>query len=262
METSSVPRTSGVYVITCTVNGKIYIGSSVNLFKRWNKHRTELRCNCHHNKHLQNAWNKYGEHSFTFAVLEECNKELNVEREQHWLDILNPFEERGYNIGSRANAPTSGKSLAANTRAKISIANTGKRRTPEARARMSAAAQKRELTPDHRAKISLTLKNKKRPSDYYVRLSSLRKNRSHSPETRVKIGNASRGRKHTVESCAKISQMQSRRYIVISPEGYSFEVCGLKQFCRANGLSSGSMSEVASGKRRQYKGWKCRRIEL
>lgn len=90
----------GVYKITCLANNKIYIGSSSNILKRWSNHRYELRHDTHSNRYLQNAWNKYGEDSFKFEVVELCNPSYRFELEQKYLDKLQPFAEinNGFNI--------------------------------------------------------------------------------------------------------------------------------------------------------------------
>ena len=60
----------GIYQIKNLVNGKIYIGSSVDLKRRRKHHFVDLRRNVHHCKYLQRAWNKYGETKFKFEILE------------------------------------------------------------------------------------------------------------------------------------------------------------------------------------------------
>lgn len=84
-------RNVGIYLITCKTSNKRYVGSSNNIKRRWQKHVAELkRCN-HDNRYLQNTWNKYGEESFEFAVLEVVEDELQLAiREQHWIDTLHP----------------------------------------------------------------------------------------------------------------------------------------------------------------------------
>ena len=68
----------GVYRIVNTINGKIYIGSSVVcLYKRAHTHRNYLRADKHCNRYLQNSWNKYGEHNFVFDIIGEITKLLN-----------------------------------------------------------------------------------------------------------------------------------------------------------------------------------------
>lgn len=63
----------GIYAIRNTINGKLYFGSSNHCYLRWNHHRTQLRNNKHCNKHLQKAWNKYGESNFRFYCTEFRN---------------------------------------------------------------------------------------------------------------------------------------------------------------------------------------------
>lgn len=82
----------GVYKITNVVNGKFYIGSSKDIKDRWNSHRSDLNGNTrHHSKSLQDDWEKYGESSFRFEILEKCDKEpisTRINLEQKYLDEL------------------------------------------------------------------------------------------------------------------------------------------------------------------------------
>jgi|694.fasta_scaffold145206_3 group I intron endonuclease len=78
----------GIYTITNKLNNKCYLGSSTNIQRRWQQHRTELKHNKHNNKKLQNAYNKYGKHNFIYKVIEECSKENLIQREQYYLDNI------------------------------------------------------------------------------------------------------------------------------------------------------------------------------
>lgn len=94
---------TGVYKITNTITNKFYIGSTSESFiKRWNHHINSLRRNTHKNKHLQNAFNKYGEQSFKFEIVETCSKELCLIREQVYLNTCNT--DNSYNINPLATA--------------------------------------------------------------------------------------------------------------------------------------------------------------
>jgi group I intron endonuclease len=77
----------GIYQITHTESGKKYIGSAKNIRVHWLGHKSDLRLNVHHSPSLQNAYNKYGPDAFTFEILEECNEDDLISREQMYLDI-------------------------------------------------------------------------------------------------------------------------------------------------------------------------------
>jgi group I intron endonuclease len=81
---------TGIYSITCNPTEKVYIGSSVQIYRRWSQHRTKLRKGNHTSPHLQKAWTKHGESAFEFKVVEECELEKLIEREQYYIDTLNP----------------------------------------------------------------------------------------------------------------------------------------------------------------------------
>ena len=78
-----------VYIITCEKDGRFYIGASTNPHKRKLEHFNHLRKNKHHNRFLQRAFNKYGEDSFNYTVLEEFQEEeLMWKREEELLEGL------------------------------------------------------------------------------------------------------------------------------------------------------------------------------
>ena len=64
---------SGIYRIVNKVNGKYYIGSSIDIEKRYKRHINELRQGKHHSILLQRAYNKYGEVEFELEILEIIN---------------------------------------------------------------------------------------------------------------------------------------------------------------------------------------------
>lgn len=93
---------SGVYKITNTIHGKFYIGSSKDIDNRFEEHKQKLRTNKHVNPILQHSWNYHGESNFTFAVIEECEPDKCLEREQYYLDTFQPYKGTGYNINTKA----------------------------------------------------------------------------------------------------------------------------------------------------------------
>ncbi|HZT58016.1 MAG TPA: GIY-YIG nuclease family protein [Pyrinomonadaceae bacterium] len=100
------PRPMGVYQVRNTVNGKLLVGSSVNLPAIINRHRSELRAGGHRNRVLQKEWHEFGPEAFEFEILDtlaphdspayDPSEDLRA-LEEMWLDKLSPFGERGYN---------------------------------------------------------------------------------------------------------------------------------------------------------------------
>ncbi len=100
------PAGSGVYQIRCIPTGKIYVGSAVNLRKRWAEHRRSLKRGSHGNRYLQFAWNKYGEEHFEFSVLEFVDVSYLLEAEQQWIDSTGCVDkEIGFNIAPKVDGP-------------------------------------------------------------------------------------------------------------------------------------------------------------
>lgn len=136
----TIPPSPGIYKVTCLPTGKVYIGSTTDIRKRWLWHRSDLRAGKHHNRHLQNAWNKHGEAAFMFEILEMVMfVEYLHEREQYWLDHFQAHNpQKGFNFGKVARAPWLGRSHSTETRQKLS-ARSKANVTDEQIARITAA---------------------------------------------------------------------------------------------------------------------------
>ena len=90
----------GIYKIVCLGNNKIYIGKSVDIESRFKKHLSDLRLNKHHSIYLQNSYNKYGENSLVFDIVEECDDNISQEesslKEIKYIEEFNSFKD-GFN---------------------------------------------------------------------------------------------------------------------------------------------------------------------
>lgn len=96
----------GVYQIKNISNGKIFIGSSLDLIAIWNRQKMQLKFGNHPNTALQQEWKEYGEENFAYEILSELKqddaKEINYPRElkaleEIYLEELAPYAEKGYN---------------------------------------------------------------------------------------------------------------------------------------------------------------------
>lgn len=69
-------KVSGIYIITNKINEKVYIGESLDIYRRWHEeHIPQLRKKRHYNRKLQNDFNKYGEENFCFEILERYSED-------------------------------------------------------------------------------------------------------------------------------------------------------------------------------------------
>jgi group I intron endonuclease len=83
----------GVYRLTCNKNGKIYIGSSVNLSRRFSHYysnKTMLNKLKVSKSFIYSALLKHGHVNFSLEILEYCEKDVLIEREQYYMDLLKP----------------------------------------------------------------------------------------------------------------------------------------------------------------------------
>ena len=87
---------SGIYKITNKVNGKCYIGQSINIKKRLSQHKSQTYRNIHINKILYQAIKKYGIENFTFDIIEKCETNSLDDREKYWIEYYDSYNN-GYN---------------------------------------------------------------------------------------------------------------------------------------------------------------------
>ena len=111
-EYKNTPRPMGIFQIRNKANGKVLIGSSVNLPGALNRFRAELKLGSCRNMLLQREWEVFGPESFEFSELElleppagqpdyDPAEDLRV-LESLWFEELSPFGENGYNKPPKA----------------------------------------------------------------------------------------------------------------------------------------------------------------
>lgn len=162
---------TAIYCIENTVNHKKYVGLTKDVSERWRHHKHDLRRGTHVNKHLQSAWNKYGENAFKFYILEEVPEADLREAEIAWIKKLDAFHS-GYNKTAGGDGQRE-RFLTDAERKHLSEINLGERnpnyglkRSAETKRKMSDAMKGKQHGPmseAHRQAISRGNKGKPRP---------------------------------------------------------------------------------------------------
>lgn len=181
---------SAVYKIVNTVSGKLYVGYTTDFRRRMSQHLFRLREGKHHSKHLQAAFDKYGEGAFKFLLIEEVERAQAVEREQFWIDTLGTCNPTvGYNkakVGHNPGCP-----------------HTVRAKTLMSEQRRGRPATERQIAANR--KIADSKRGLKRPPEVVEKVAAALRGRTVSAETRRKISEINTGRRHTEEAKAKIA---------------------------------------------------------
>lgn len=107
MEEKIKQQNCGIYKITNLINGKVYIGQSCQIQKRWSIHKWNAKNN-ENQAHLYLAMRKYGIENFSFEVIEYCSRDSLNDREIYWIQYYNSTNsKKGYNIlyGGKCGGP-------------------------------------------------------------------------------------------------------------------------------------------------------------
>lgn len=246
--------TCGVYQIVNTVNGKRYVGSSVNIEARWKHHIWRLNRGSHHSPYLQNSWNKYGEHCFTFAILSE-NEEDNIHAaEQIEIDIKSEYNVAPL-AGSIRGHKWTEEQKAAHSESKVKFYEC-----PDARAKMSKAVRAAQEKPEVRKAISDGTKKGQSKPGVKERMSAALTERWNCPEYREKMTETARAMKyrpaHLKAVIAANTRPRNESIYNFSHPQHGDRLCTQwllkKEFPE---LRSNNLSQVCSGSKGSHAGW-------
>lgn len=207
---------AGIYCIEHAASQKVYVGSALNIERRWKRHKADLSAGVHHSVLLQRAWLKYGEEAFAFRLLEiVTDVDLLLEAEQRWIDALQCFLPlRGYNISPTAGS-CRGVKHSEKTREKLRVLIAerghpmrGRTHSDEARARMSASRRgvaRGARSDDFRRKMSEVSKGRVISQEQRARISKALKGRKADPDAVPRSAVGHLGTKRTEEVKRRIS---------------------------------------------------------
>jgi group I intron endonuclease len=226
-------KIAGIYKISCTQNNKYYYGSSVDILSRWHSHRKSLRKKLHHNKILQNVWNKYGEESFVFEIIEEGRIEDLKDIEDIYLkehvrnidcvNIMTSSNNVPNNIGF------SGHSHTKETKNKIKNNMMGRKHSKETKLKIS------ESNKGHYAKSG-------NEHHFYGKIREEFSLNHHMKDEAIRLKNA------IAHGAVSV--------VIISPVGEEYLLINKSEFSRTHKLNRNSLRNLISGKIFEYKGWK------
>lgn len=194
----SIFKTVGVYKITNILNGDFYIGSSIHVENRWKGHKREAkRASADYRSRLYAAMRKYGIANFSVTIVEECEVDVLLLREQYYLDTLQPPYNIKTKVGDLHRGPT------------------GYQHTEEWKAERARQQSEHMLTPERREQSRLAREGKT-----YVELFGDRANEvkqkikdNRTPPVGMIPWNA--GVRMSEEHCAKLSEIKKA---LLTPE--------------------------------------------
>lgn len=208
-----------IYLIINNVNNKKYVGQTiVSLDKRWSRHCWTCTLKAKRQA-ITEAISKYGKSKFNIFEIDYAESlEESNKKEVFWGIFYNTLSPNGYNLklGGRKYSEMSQE-----TKMKISKANKGKKASSKTRKRLSIS---------HRGY-------------------------KHKIETREKLSRINKGRAPHVNAINACREKNSKRYLLLSPQGEEIEVTNMRLFCKNNKLSNTRMSNLVTGLAKNYKGW-------
>lgn len=226
--------TCGVYKLINKTNGKIYIGSAIDINLRWRQHRNNP------SSLIGRALKKYGIEGFTWEIVEEAKPELLLEREQYYLDTIQPFGDSGYNI-ARIAGNTLGIPCSDETKAKIRKKNTG-RYVGEKSVKSKTTTF---MSPDGELIMfpSISIGSKERG----LHVSCM---------AEVARGKRKQYKGWTCPDGPEWIPAPRCSHVVLDPKGNEYHVTNIKDFCKEHKLSIGAFRMMLSSGQAQHKGWR------
>lgn len=217
--------TCGIYAILNKVNGKVYVGQSIDIEKQWGRHKSLLRRKVHKNSHLESAWHKYGQSNFSFIILEKvANKKFLTGYEQSYKNYYDSLHGT-YNQKGPVDTPVLGVKLGP-------WSEERKKKWNDLYVRRGK---------DHHSfgkKLSTETKNK---------ISQAKKGKSTGPcleSTKRKISKANTGKKHSIDAKRRMALSHTGK----KASDKTKEKMSQSQLNRKRNYSKGVSKNISSGR--------------
>lgn len=168
----------GIYKIT-SPNNRIYIGSSINIEKRFKYYK---RLQCKNQTKLYNSFKKYNVENHIFEVIQQCEQKDLLDLERYYQDLYNVID-KGLNC------------------VLVKSSDRGSYTSLDTRKKQSKIKKGKKLSNLHRLNISKATKGKNNPN-YGKKMSELQKK---------KISNSKKGFKMSKEIKLKIKETTTKK---------------------------------------------------
>lgn len=253
-------KISGVYCITNKINGKIYIGSSLDINHRFSSHRSTLYRNKSPCPKLQAAYNECGLETFNFEIIEICKPEKTdiLLREQHYINLFKPE----YNAQKSAQQNSIGTKRSRETKQKMSEAKSGEKHWLYGKTHNDSTLEKLKTLGRSSAigMVSFTVIS---PSGvYYNAVGITPFTREHQLEIKqfrkLLKGEVKqyKGWVMPIPNTYTTGQLSKlKKFKVYSPTNELIIGEGIQKFCRDNGLDKSNFSKLLHGKMTYVSGY-------
>lgn len=241
---------SGIYIIKCIKNGNIYIGSSVQVYKRWTEHKYRLKKGLHTNKRLQHSWNAYGIENFEWSFVEAIeNVDELLHQEQAWINKLNPAFNviKDVRVNTKRHKPSKAYRKIYSDRMKGNKYAAGKHRSP---------------SQEERDRISAKLKGTRHSDESYERTREKKIGHKMSEEIKLKFMLAQRARRSKErEGCKEIihnpdyrrkmgekvntAKLNAEKVIEIRRQYHEDGISGVR-LCEMYGVRNGTIYKIVN----------------
>lgn len=227
-------KQSGIYLIFNRISKRLYVGSSINVWRRFYEHLKQLRNGTHTNIYLLRAFRKYGEQAFKFSLLERVTDlSILLAREQYWMDKLknkyNLLPKAGNRLGFQHSLSTKRK-ISARTKGKnMGIQNPMFHRSIyDAWVIKFGEVKAKQLLADYSHNMSQRVMGQR--NGFY--------GRKHTPATLKLLSGRLTGRKMPASFLTKQrgNTRGAKTYSVMTPSGEMITVTNLKAFCQLHQL--------------------------
>lgn len=137
----------GTYTLTHIETGKVYVGSTTDLYERINSHARDLLLNKHKNRNVQECFNSSREFSLHFTETTGSDDKEKVRIEQKMIDQLRPTGQL-LNIALNAEAPWKDQQRPPQVGIAVSKANRERVHSIESREKMSNSRRGKKASPE------------------------------------------------------------------------------------------------------------------